>query len=475
MQEEWIQKVKYLKDVQKLSFRQISELLGLGRARLSRMYYGHYKDMSPKRSYLDEVRSLVLYWLSIHPNLKVKQIFQRLKERHLRVSYPRLVEYTRPFRAKKGKVYFPLEFLPGEEAQVDWFFVQHPILGKLCGFAMILSYSRYLFAHLFCRHSFEFFIQGHLAAFKAFDGLPRALRYDNLKSVVLKVHPLTYNPSFLEFARFFGFEIRTCHVACGNEKGRVERVIRHLRETFFNTAQDYQSLDSINEALHQWVAQKNLSPHRVTGKPPIELKSEEKLKAIPSNTWPNVQILGPKQVSKTGFIWFDTNLYSVPDYLCGQWVNLRVFTDRLEIYDAKENRVASHPRSFARHQSLVNPVHRSLRHMGPAMKRERIYSVMKKLDPALESFLIQNQEAGADPFQTAYSLFKLLQVHARATLFSALREALTRKRPHLRFVMSLLGVPQDLYKESVHPQNPQILDIDYQPRALEDYQNDNGA
>ena len=114
---------------------------------------------------------------------------------------------------------------------------------------MILSYSRYVFAHFFSRYSFEFFIEGHLMAFDDFVGLPRALRYDNLKSVVLKREPLQYNPAFLEFARHYGLEIRLCNPASGNEKGRVERLIRSIRDTFLNTADHHQSLVALNQAM----------------------------------------------------------------------------------------------------------------------------------------------------------------------------------------------------------------------------------
>jgi hypothetical protein len=141
------------------------------------------------------------------------------------------------------KVYHQLTFLSGEEAQVDWCFIRHPQLGRLYGFVYILSYSRYLFAHIFPRSSFEFFIEGHLMAFSARGGIPYGIRYDNLASVVLKRGPeVQYNPRFLEFSRHYNLEIRLCNPGAGNEKGRVERAIRTLQETFFNTMDKYASL-----------------------------------------------------------------------------------------------------------------------------------------------------------------------------------------------------------------------------------------
>ena len=132
---------------------------------------------------MDAFEDLIVHWFKETPSLKSIQIYNRLTERGIKTSYRTVSKYTRQYRKKKTKVYWPLEFLPGEEGQVDWFFVNHPKLGKLCGFALILSYSRYLFVHLFPRHSFEFFIEGHLMAFKKFGGYPHALKYDNLRSV----------------------------------------------------------------------------------------------------------------------------------------------------------------------------------------------------------------------------------------------------------------------------------------------------
>jgi hypothetical protein len=399
----------------------------------------------------------------------------RLKERGVAVSKTSVAKYTRSLRSKKTKVFCEMDFLPGEEGQVDWFFVDHPVLGKLCGFALILSYSRYLFAHLFCRHSFEFFIQGHIMAFQSFGGHPRSLRYDNLKTVVLSRNPISYNPAFLDFARYYGFDIRLCNVARGNEKGRVERVIRSLRDTFFNTAIHHQNLKSINQALHEWVDNKNNTVHRVTNKMPCELKGLEKLKPLPANPWDNVLVHPPTRPSKTGLISFDTNRYSIPDYLAGELLRVHSSTQRIDIYDEKGNKVASHPRCFAHNQSILNPDHRAhlLNHLSPQVKRQRILDVIKNLHPTVASFLTQNQADGEDPAESAYMLFGLLRVHNRETILSALRHALSCKSPRANFVLSLLGPAGSTPQEDVAPQNRQLLQIDYKPRPLEDYSDEN--
>ncbi len=91
------------------------------------------------------------------------------------MSYPLVVKHTRELRSKKEKVYHPLDFLPGEEGQVDWCIISHLGMGRLYCFVLILSYSRYLFAHIFPRSSFEFFIEGHIKAFSSMNGTARSL------------------------------------------------------------------------------------------------------------------------------------------------------------------------------------------------------------------------------------------------------------------------------------------------------------
>lgn len=461
--------IRYLRDTIGLSFRQIARQTGLSRHKVLRLYSGDSQDRRFRGFLLDPYRDLIASWFAETPSLKAIQVWKRLKEREVSIAYRSVSEYTEDFRRKKKeRVYWPLSFLPGEEGQVDWFFVVHPRLGKLSGFTLILSYSRYAFAHLFNRSSFEFFIEGHLLAFEGFGGCPHVLRYDNLRSVVLRREPLTYNPSFLEFARHYGFEIRLCNPASGNEKGRVERLIRSIRETFLNVVDHHQSLTALNHALHQWIKEKNTTVHRATSAIPLEKKKEENLKILPDGRWNNVLIHPPKLPTKTGFLIFDTNLYSVPEYAAHQPLSLHTFVDRIEIYDEKRNRVASHPRSFERKRSITNPLHRSGHRLSDRAKRERIHAVIKNMDTVVESFLEQNWIAGEDPYQTAYVLFKLLREHSRGLLLSLIREAIQKKACRLKFLLSHLN-PSETPSDSVFPKNASLLAIDYQRRPLEDY------
>jgi len=470
MQETIRQTILYLRDVLNLSFYQIQDRMGISRKRVSRIYRGPSpQNNGPKRAFiLDAYRSLIGGWFKEHPTLRAGQVHEWLTARGIKVGYTTVVKYTRSFRRKVKKAYHPLTFLAGEEAQIDWCYINHPQLGKLYGFVFILSYSRYLFAHIFARNSFEFFIEGLMMAFAAVGGLPRCLRFDNLSTVVLKRNPeIQYNPRFLEFARYYGLEIRLCNPGAGNEKGRVERAIRTMRETFLNTAGKHSSLKALNSALHEWVDARNRTVHRATEKRPVDLLAEEKLRPLPEKPWNNVSVHPPAKTTKTAMMIFDTNTYSVPDYLVGRSLSIHSTPDTIKIYDG-DKQVASHPRSFQRRAQIINPLHRSYRKLSLKAKMQRIHEAIKNLHPALEDFLAKNQACGEDPQKTAYEIFKLMKSHSRGMLVSVASECLTRKSPRLRPYLSYLH-REPAEAETVLPQNGNLLNISYKPRGLEEY------
>ena len=136
-------KVLHLREVEKLSIHQIARALGICRKRVRPIVNGSSVLSLPQKALmLDPYRQLIAAWYRDYPRLKAKQIYERLIPYGYAGSYRRLAELTREHRKAKPEVYHPLVFLPGEEAQVDWFFFEHPSVGKVAGFLSVLAYSR---------------------------------------------------------------------------------------------------------------------------------------------------------------------------------------------------------------------------------------------------------------------------------------------------------------------------------------------
>ena len=120
-------------------------------------------------------------------------------------------------------------------------------------FVMVLSYSRQIFLRFFLDARLESFLRGHVDAFTAWNGCPRVLLYDNLNSAVLERQgdAIRFHPALIEFAGHYRYEPRPVAVARGNEKGRVERAIRYVRDNFF-AARKFVDLDDLNIQAEAW-------------------------------------------------------------------------------------------------------------------------------------------------------------------------------------------------------------------------------
>ena len=188
--------------MEKLSQRQIAEKLDIGRKRVRGIL--NSSDTAkplPGKLALDEYVHLIVHWYKEYPRLKAKQVYERLKSYGFKGSYPSVARLSRKYRTIKQKAYHLLTFVPGEEAQIDWFFFNHKKSGQVAGFLYVLSYSRYAWGIFYPKISLEFFLAGHLVCFDHIGGLAHQHRYDNVKTVVLSRQPtIQYNPQFLDFA-----------------------------------------------------------------------------------------------------------------------------------------------------------------------------------------------------------------------------------------------------------------------------------
>jgi transposase len=62
---------------------------------------------------------------------------------------------------------------------------------------------------------------------------------------------IRFHPTLLGFAGHYRYEPRPVAVARGNEKGRVERAIRYVRDAFF-AARRFVDLDDLNAQAEAW-------------------------------------------------------------------------------------------------------------------------------------------------------------------------------------------------------------------------------
>ena len=457
--------VRHLYEVERLSMRQIAKKLGVSKKRVCRVIRNEKITKPLLDSILKPYERLIDQWYQEYLFLKASQVYQRLKAYEFKGGYTTVSLYTQKYRQKK-QAYHELTFLPGEEVQIDWIELRLP-WGVAYGFAMILAYSRYLSVRFYPRQSLEFFLEGHIEAYREMGGVARRHRYDNIKTVVIERSPeLKFNAQFLDFARHFGFSIHLCNPYRANEKGRIERALRDLRD--FLRVNTFQDLNELNRKVSLWRTERNQKIHRSTQKTPLEALKEETLKVLPAIPYRPYRVV-LASVSKTGFVEFETNRYSVPSSYAEKACEIFAYPDHLEVM-VKGNRITSHRRRFNRKEKIEDPTHReTLLRMTPQFKSRRIFQLMDQMDPALHHFLHETEQEGHNPLDIAYDFFKLLKHVSKAMLLSAIREANRIGTFKLRYVQSLLQVPQPQPPNPVFPQESKLLDIDYERRNLKDY------
>ena len=156
---------------------------------------------------------------------------------------------------RRPKVYLPLEFDPGTDAQVDWGEAVVEIAGERVTvqvFYMRLCYSRKLFMMAFPAQKQEAFFEGHVQAFHHFRGVPHRITYDNLKAAVQKIlegHTRQEQQAFIAFRSHYLFESHFCTPGQGNEKGGVEHSVGFGRRNFLVPIPQVASFAELNALL----------------------------------------------------------------------------------------------------------------------------------------------------------------------------------------------------------------------------------
>lgn len=355
------------------SQREIAEELGINRRTVSKLLKmapeevpQYHRKQPITHPVLGEYIGIITHWLELDILAPRKQrhtaqrMYERLREeRGYPGSYSAVRDYLRQVQKKPKEVFLPLAFAPGEMAQVDWADVTIELAGVptvVQLFGLTLNYSGGIYFEAFERSNQEAFFQGHANAFLFLGGVPLGITYDNLKSAVqaiLKGNKREENKRFVSFKNAWLFESRFCNPASGNEKGRVENMIKFAERNLFTPVPQVNSLAELNVLLKERCqAYQNRTQARQTETVGQRLQVElNHLLPLPHHP-PQPCSLVPVKADKSALVQFDTNRYSVPCEAAHQPLWLKVFVDRIEITN-QEIILATHTRLKGRYQESI--------------------------------------------------------------------------------------------------------------------------
>jgi transposase len=421
--------------------------------------------------------------LAKYPRLCASRLYQMVKER----GYPgapdhfrRIVARFRPRPA--AEAFLRLRTLPGEQAQVDWGHFGTMTIGRaqrtLWAFVMVLSWSRHIVLRFYLHAAMPSFLRGHVDAFEAFGGVPRVLLYDNLKSAVLERagDAIRFHPTLLALAAHYRYEPRPVAPARGNEKGRVERAIRYVRDNFF-AARSFTDLADLNAQAALWTAgpaADRRCPEDTSLRVREAFEDEQpKLLPLPQEPFPtDEQVAG--DVGKTPYVRFDLNDYSVPATLVRRTLTVVASLDTVRILNGPTT-VATHPRSWDRGQTIEDPTHIEALVLTKARARQaRGLDRLTRSAPSARSLLELAAKRGGNLGTITARLLTLLEHVTAAELDAAILEAVASDAPHVGAVRQSLdrrraerGEPPPVVPR--FSSNPRAAAVVVRPHTLSDY------
>lgn len=405
------------------------------------------KVVAPRPSLADPFVPFIVEQLGKYPRLRASRLFEMIKERGYgggREHFRRIVGRYRP--KKSAEAFQRLRTLPGEQGQVDWAHFGKLEIGRavrpLWAFVMVLSYSRKVFLQFFLGSSMPFFLRGHVEAFAFFGGVPRVLLYDNLKSAVLERRgdAIRFHPTLLELSAHYRYEPRPVAVARGNEKGRVERAIRYIRESFF-AARTFVDLADLNWQANEWTTTRSLERRWVEDKSKsvFDVFAEEQTRLLPLPATPfpaheRVEV----EIGKTPYARFDLNDYSVPHDRTQRTLVVLADLESVRITEGVEV-VATHPRCWDRGQQIEDRVHLERLTAEKAKARQhRGLDRLSKACPSSSAFLRVVAERGQNLGSSTARLLELLDRAGAVELEEALIETLEHDAIHIGAVRQVL-------------------------------------
>ncbi len=408
-------------------------------------------------------------------------IYQDLVDRfEFKHKYNSVKRFVRGLKRKEPERFDRLEFLPGEEVQVDYGQGAPTLCPKTKKyrrprlFVMTLRYSRRSFRKVVWNSSQETWARLHEEAFRYFGGCPQYVVLDNLKEGVIKpdIFEPELNPVYASMLAHYNVVADPARVEDPDRKGSVENAINHTQETALK-GRKFESIEEQNEFLMHW--EEKWAAPRVHGRAKRQVQAmfeEEKpfLKRLPISPFRYF-----KQESRT--VW-DDGLVQVgqcyyaalpAELFSNVWV--RIYDLEIEVLDQKTMEV------IRRHPIKTRPGDIAFdsgdRIFNPSRETERLLKQAEAIGPntakLCQELFKENGRIGQKKIQ---GIVALTRRHSAARIESACQTALERHAWSSRAVRLLIEtrIAQEETEEAAKPKQLELIQEHESIRPISEYQ-----
>ena len=231
---------------------------------------------------------------------------------------------------------------PGEAYQMDWGFTD--VLTpdgceyRVACFAMVCHHCGSRYIEFFPNAKQENLFIGMIHAFQ-YMGVPKSVLTDNMKSVVirrdLEGHPV-WQKDYEAFMKAVGFETKLCKPYHPYTKGKVERLVRFVKDNFL-ADRVFCNITDLNWQALEWCNAKNDTYLRSVDGIPQFLHTDqcsEYLHALPKTDSLRFYLCPERRISFDGFVNYEGRRFGVPYSYTGATARVSRSGDTLYIYSA---------------------------------------------------------------------------------------------------------------------------------------------
>ena len=348
-------------------------------------------------------------------------LFQDLVERHgFAHQYNSVKRFVATLKARAPERFDVLEFLPGEEAQVDYGQgaptritpggkYQRPYL-----FVMTLKYSGKSFRTVVWKTNQAVWAQLHERAFRAFGGCCQYVVLDNLKEGVLRpdLYEPGLNPVYAALLAHYGVVADPCRVRDPNRKGTVESAIQHTQGTALK-GRRFESLDEQNEWLAHW--EERWAALRIHGRKKrqvLEMYLEEQphLRPLPLEGF-RLFTQGVRTVDDAGLVQVEGSYYAALPAALYSTVTVRIYAHAIEILDAGGQVLRRHEKSLRKGAFMLDGADRIF---NPSRESARVLARVEQIGPRTAAFARELfARLGRPGTRAIYGLASLVRTYTR--------------------------------------------------------------
>jgi len=323
-----------------------------------------YQPRIPRKTKLDPFKAYIRQRMG-DGLLNSAVLLDEIRTQGYQGGYSQLRAFVHVHRPQKPnqKAVMRYETAPGAQAQVDFGVFKYTDLTgqehRVYAFAFVLSYSRVHYIEFIEHQDSDTFLRCHLNAFEAIGGVPQSILYDNAKVVVLgrENGQPNWHPHFADFAGLVGFVPKLCRPYRPQTKGRVERLVRYVRENFW-PGRKFCSLAELNQQARAWCEKTNRRIHGTTKTVPLNALQDElpHLRSIPERMRVEYLLGDLRGVRRDGFVSWDGSRYGVTWTSSSSTVVVKERNQFIEVWDSLgRNRLALHIKAAIRGSTVTIP------------------------------------------------------------------------------------------------------------------------